>query len=90
MGATVTKKDELLKKVRYAEEHPNAEMAVEGVWKNYLMDLDFCVLHYMITFLDQMIFMFHHHKSDVLVCVPEIQLKVKLENQKKVKNILRS
>jgi transcription termination factor Rho len=31
MGATVTKKDELLKKVRYAEEHPNAEMAVEGV-----------------------------------------------------------
>jgi transcription termination factor Rho len=31
MGAAITKKDELLKKVRYAEEHPNAEMAVEGV-----------------------------------------------------------
>ncbi|HEX4069416.1 MAG TPA: transcription termination factor Rho [Candidatus Babeliales bacterium] len=31
MGATVTKKDELLRKVRYAEEHPNVEMAVEGV-----------------------------------------------------------
>ena len=31
MGASLTKKDELLKKVRYAEEHPNFEMAVEGV-----------------------------------------------------------
>jgi transcription termination factor Rho len=31
MGAAITKKDELLKKVRYAEENPNAEMAVEGV-----------------------------------------------------------
>lgn len=31
MGAAITKKDELLRKVRYAEEHPNAEMAVEGV-----------------------------------------------------------
>lgn len=31
MGAAITKKDELLKKVRYAEEHPNMEMAVEGV-----------------------------------------------------------
>jgi transcription termination factor Rho len=31
MGAAITKKDELLKKVRYAEEHPNFEMAVEGV-----------------------------------------------------------
>jgi transcription termination factor Rho len=31
MGAAITKKDELIKKVRYAEEHPDAEMAVEGV-----------------------------------------------------------
>ena len=31
MGAAVTKKDELLRKVRYAEENPNFEMAVEGV-----------------------------------------------------------
>src|SRR4030095_11697468 len=31
MGAAITKKDELIKKVRYAEEHPNFEMAVEGV-----------------------------------------------------------
>jgi len=31
MGAAITKKDELLKKVRYAEENPNFEMAVEGV-----------------------------------------------------------
>jgi transcription termination factor Rho len=31
MGAAITKKDELLRKVRYAEEHPNFEMAVEGV-----------------------------------------------------------
>jgi len=31
MGAAITKKDELVKKVRYAEEHPEAEMAVEGV-----------------------------------------------------------
>lgn len=31
MGAAITKKDELVKKVRYAEEHPNFEMAVEGV-----------------------------------------------------------
>lgn len=31
MGAAITKKDDLLKKVRYAEEHPNLEMAVEGV-----------------------------------------------------------
>lgn len=31
MGAAITKKDELLRKVRYAEENPNAEMAVEGV-----------------------------------------------------------
>jgi len=31
MGAAITKKDELLRKVRYAEEHPNMEMAVEGV-----------------------------------------------------------
>ena len=31
MGAAITKKDELLKKIRYAEENPNFEMAVEGV-----------------------------------------------------------
>ena len=31
MGATLTKKDELLRKVRYAEENPHFEMAVEGV-----------------------------------------------------------
>ncbi len=31
MGAAITKKDELIKKVRYAEEHPDIEMAVEGV-----------------------------------------------------------
>ena len=31
MGAAITKKDELLRKVRYAEENPNFEMAVEGV-----------------------------------------------------------
>lgn len=31
MGAAITKKDELIKKVRYAEENPNFEMAVEGV-----------------------------------------------------------
>jgi len=31
MGAAITKKEELVKKVRYAEEHPNAEMTVEGV-----------------------------------------------------------
>lgn len=31
MGAAITKKEELLKKVRYAEENPNFEMAVEGV-----------------------------------------------------------
>jgi hypothetical protein len=31
MGAAITKKDELLKKVRYAEENPNFEMAVDGV-----------------------------------------------------------
>ncbi len=31
MGAAITKKDELIKKVRYAEEHPDLEMAVEGV-----------------------------------------------------------
>ena len=31
MGAAITKKDELVKKIRYAEEHPNFEMAVEGV-----------------------------------------------------------
>jgi len=31
MGSAITKKDELLKKVRYAEENPNFEMAVEGV-----------------------------------------------------------
>ncbi len=31
MGAAITKKDELLKKVRFAEENPNFEMVVEGV-----------------------------------------------------------
>jgi transcription termination factor Rho len=31
MGAAITKKEELLKKVRYAEENPNFEMGVEGV-----------------------------------------------------------
>lgn len=31
MGAAITKKDELLKKVRFAEENLNFEMAVEGV-----------------------------------------------------------
>jgi transcription termination factor Rho len=31
MGAAITKKDELLRKIRYAEEHPDAEMVVEGV-----------------------------------------------------------
>ncbi len=31
MGAAITKKDELIKKVRFAEENPNFEMAVEGV-----------------------------------------------------------
>lgn len=31
MGAAITKKDELLKKVRHAEENPNTEIGVEGV-----------------------------------------------------------
>jgi transcription termination factor Rho len=31
MGAAITRKDELIKKIRYAEEHPEAEMIVEGV-----------------------------------------------------------
>ena len=56
--------------------------------KNYLMDLDFYVQHYMIMFQVQMIFMFLLLKLDDLVYVQEILLQVKFENQKKVKNIL--